>query len=106
MPRSLATSTMGRTADMRTPWLMPCSRPGKPRRPRGAPGKPPLFPLQSRAVANCWFCGKVGAGGESVAYPFDARSGDGVRVVVVPRCDACAQVHRTQMLPSGVILLG
>jgi len=60
----------------------------------------------SRATAGtCWFCGKVGGGGESVAYPFDAQSGDGVRVVVVPRCDACAEVHRTRTLPSSVILL-
>ena len=60
----------------------------------------------SRATAGtCWFCGKVGGGGESVAYPFDAQGGDDVRVVVVPRCDACARVHRAQTTPSGVIMV-
>ncbi|HQZ16209.1 MAG TPA: hypothetical protein PLD86_04950 [Vicinamibacteria bacterium] len=60
----------------------------------------------SRTTAGtCWFCGKGRGCGESVAYPFDAQSGDDVRVVVVSRCDACARVHRTQMLPSGVILV-
>jgi hypothetical protein len=54
---------------------------------------------------TCWFCGKGRGGGESVAYPFDARDGGDVRVVVVPRCDACTRVHRTQMLPSAVILV-
>jgi hypothetical protein len=53
---------------------------------------------------NCWFCGKGRAGGESVAYPFDAQDRAEVRVVVVPRCDACAQAHRAQYLPSGAII--
>jgi hypothetical protein len=56
-------------------------------------------------AGTCWFCGKGRAGGESVAYPFDAQNGDAVRVVVVPRCDACAAVHRAQWLPSAVIVL-
>ena len=53
----------------------------------------------------CWFCGKGRSGGESVVYPFDARSGDEVRVVVVPRCDACAQIYRTQTTPSAIVLV-
>ena len=57
------------------------------------------------AAGTCWFCGKGRGGGESVAYPFDAQDGSDVRVVVVPRCDACAAVHRTQMLPSGVLIV-
>lgn len=52
----------------------------------------------------CWFCGKGPAGGESVAYPFDAQDGSAVRVVVVPRCDACAKVHRAQGVPSAVVI--
>jgi hypothetical protein len=60
----------------------------------------------STATAGaCWFCGKGRAGDESVVYPFDAQNGDEVRVVVVPRCDACAAVHRKQMLPSAVIIV-
>jgi hypothetical protein len=55
-------------------------------------------------TGTCWFCGKDRAGGESVAYPFDAQHGE-VRVVVVPRCDACAAVHRAQGLPSAVVLI-
>lgn len=55
-------------------------------------------------AGTCWFCGRGPAGRESVVYPFDAREGDEVRVVVVPRCDACAQVHRAQRLPSGVVV--
>ncbi len=57
-------------------------------------------------AGTCWFCGKGRAGGESMPCPFDAQTGDEVRVVVVPRCNACAQVHRAQMLPSAVILIG
>jgi hypothetical protein len=57
------------------------------------------------AAGTCWFCGKGRGGGESVAYPFDAQDGGEVRVVVVPRCDACTRVHRTQMIPSAAILV-
>ncbi|MET0555558.1 MAG: hypothetical protein ABW221_21130 [Vicinamibacteria bacterium] len=56
-------------------------------------------------AGTCWFCGKGRGGGESVAYPFDAQDGSAVRVVVVPRCDACTQVHRRQTLPSIVIVI-
>jgi hypothetical protein len=56
-------------------------------------------------AGTCWFCGKGRAGGESIAYPFDAQDGSEVRVVVVPRCDGCTQVHRKQWLPSTVIIL-
>jgi hypothetical protein len=52
----------------------------------------------------CWFCGTGRAGGDSVVYPFDAQGGDEVRVALVPRCDACMQVHRRQMTPSAVII--
>ena len=57
-------------------------------------------------TGTCWFCGKGHGSGESVAYPFDSQDGSAVRVVVVPRCDACTQVHRAQYLPSGVIIGG
>ena len=64
------------------------------------------MPQSSTATTGtCWFCGKGRGGGESIAYPFDAQAGDEVRVVLVPRCDACTQVHRAQYLPSGVILM-
>jgi len=53
---------------------------------------------------TCWFCGQGRGGGDSVAYPFHAQGSDEVRVVVVPRCDACTQVHRAQMLPSGILI--
>jgi hypothetical protein len=56
-------------------------------------------------TGTCWFCGQGRGGGESVAYPFDALDGGAVRVVVVPRCDACAGVHRAQGLPSAVVLI-
>jgi hypothetical protein len=57
------------------------------------------------SAGTCWFCGKGRGGGESVAYPFDAQAGDEVRVVVIPRCDACAAVHRAQKTPSAVIIV-
>lgn len=61
--------------------------------------------MTASATGTCWFCGTGRGGDESVAYPFDARDGGAVRVVVVPRCDACAAVHRAQGLPSSVVLV-
>jgi hypothetical protein len=55
-------------------------------------------------AGTCWFCGKARAGGDSVVYPFDAQDGGAVRVVLVPRCSACLQVHRAQTTPSAVII--
>lgn len=55
-------------------------------------------------AGTCWFCGKGRAGGDSVVYPFDAQDGGEVRVVIVPRCAACMQVHRKQTTPSAVLI--
>src|ERR1044071_9294692 len=68
------------------------------------PGAESMTPPSTAAAGACWFCGKGRGAGDSVAYPFYAQRGDDVRVVVVPRCDACTQVHRTQMLPSGLMI--
>lgn len=60
--------------------------------------------MTQASTGTCWFCGQGRAGGDSVVYPFDAQGGEGVRVVVVPRCDTCTQVHRAQTTPSAIVI--
>lgn len=54
---------------------------------------------------TCWFCGRGEGRGNSVALPFWSNLSDEVRVLVLPRCDACCEFHHRQQFPSGLFIV-
>lgn len=56
-------------------------------------------------MGNCWYCGRGEGGQHSVALPFWSNVSDEVRVLVLPRCDACYAFHDRQKFPSGLFIV-
>jgi len=58
-------------------------------------------------AATCWFCGRAPGSAASVALPFlSLPDHQDIRVVVLPRCDACRAVHVRKQTHPYVIVLG
>lgn len=57
------------------------------------------------ATGLCWYCGRTRGGAASLALGFWSQVDDEVRVLVLPRCDACAELHERQRLPGGLIMV-
>ena len=58
-------------------------------------------------AATCWFCDRAPGTAASVALPFLSRHDvDEVRVIVLPRCDACQAVHTRKQTHPYVIVVG
>lgn len=54
----------------------------------------------------CWYCGQNRGTNNSMTLPFWSNHNEEVRVLVLPRCDACFEFHHRQQFPSGMIIIG
>jgi hypothetical protein len=58
-------------------------------------------------AATCWFCDRAPGTAASIALPFlSLPDHQDVRVVVLPRCDACRAVHTRKQTHPYVIVVG
>ena len=58
-------------------------------------------------AGTCWFCNRERGTSNSLVLPFwSQQASDVVHVLVLPRCDACFELHHRQMMPSGLIIVG
>jgi len=57
------------------------------------------------AAGRCWFCSSGLGSVRSLAFPFWSNTADAMRVVVVPRCEACARYHRRREIQSTTTIV-
>ena len=57
-------------------------------------------------AGTCRYCGRAPGGLGSTAFPFRSEHDGTIRVLVLPRCDACHAFHERQQAPAGLIVVG